>query len=171
METLRIYLFLIAITTFFVGGMVTPGHTQGNEKSYALLTYKLTDYFVWPNDPKVKTIGVFGNSKVVTELDKILSTKKNKRVEIIKINSLNEIAKCNIIFLPLSQSSKFSQLLRQTKNLSIIIVTESEKLAKQGAGISFFKVDDRIKIRLNRMAIESKKIKVSSNLLSVVDLI
>jgi hypothetical protein len=171
MERIKNKLGLLLLIVLLSRGIANSGYSQNLDKYYALLTYKLTDYFAWPDDPAVKTIGVFGNSKVTAEMDRIITAKKEAGIKIMKITSLDQVAKCNIIFLPADQSGKFKQLLDQMGKQNIVLVTQKEGFAAKGAGISFVVKDNRLKMQMNQSAIESRNIKVSSSLLSVVDVI
>jgi hypothetical protein len=73
--------------------------------------------------------------------------------------------------VPSSQDKHFSKIKTIVESKNILVITESDELAKKGASISFFTVSGRIKFKLNNTMIDAMDMKISSSLLGVAVII
>lgn len=140
-------------------------------KFYALFVTKFVEHVKWPEvDAGQKVvIGVWGDSPVKAELVKFAATRNN--IEIIQISHLAESSNCNLLFLTKEKAGEFELLNKSIGSKSILLVTENDGFAEKGAGISFFLEGSKLKFKVNKSAIESKKIKLSHYLLSMATVI
>ncbi|MDW3192977.1 MAG: YfiR family protein [Cytophagales bacterium] len=142
--------------------------SQDLSKYHALFIGKFIDYIDWP-DPGQLTIGVVGNSRVMIELQSTIEKRGKARVK--KIAGVADISDCDLLFIPASQSKLFTTLNQASDNKPVLIVTEEESLAFQGAGISFYVEGGKLKFIINKSAVESRNLKVSSNLIGLAKVI
>lgn len=136
-------------------------------KFYALFVTKFVDYIKWPDAaPNQKVvIGVWGNSQVKEELTHFAAAKGN--IEVLQLSNLADAAKCNLLFLPKENAKEFEALKSSIGTNSVLLITENEGYAEKGAAISFYLEGSKLKFKLNKSTIESKKIKVSSALMAM----
>lgn len=141
---------------------------QDLSKYHALFIGKFIEYIDWPDQGNL-TIGVVGNSRVMIELQNTIEKRGKARIK--KIAGVNDITDCDILFIPASQSKLFSTLNQASNGKAVLIVTEEESLASQGAAISFYTEEGKLKFIINKSAVESRKLKISSRLLGLAKVI
>ena len=145
---------------------------ESSAKIKAIYIYNFTKYIEWPQSYKVGNfvIGVIGsNTTILNELSKMANSKKvgNQKLEIRNINSCSPKDQFNIIYLLPDNSSQLSDILKNIKGKSTLIVTDKTGLAKKGAAINFFIEGNKQKIELNRNNLETHKLKVASTLVEM----
>lgn len=145
---------------------VTPALAQ-QSKYYALFVVKFTDYIQWPvtNNPFV--IGVYGDPSIISDLTKYTLAKSN--IEIREIYSIGEVQNCQLVFLTDAKKGEFHSIKSSIGNKSILLVTESETFAKQGAGISFYTDGSKLRFRINKKTTDDQNLKISGSLLALAD--
>ncbi len=147
-----------------------PSQAQGLSKYQAVFIYNFTKYLEWPAAKPPLVIGVMGNSPVLIELEKSAKTKADA-FKVVKIATMDEVDKCDMIFLPKEQSRNLSLVAEKTRGKSVLIVTEEAELASRGAHISFYVEDDKLRFIINQSATASQDIQVSAKLLAMAKVI
>ena len=114
------------------------------------------------------TIGIYGNSLAYNEIRDNLGEKMvwGKKVNIIQINSPEEVSKCHIAYMPKSNKKKVVDLINASNSTNTLIVTEDD-LVSDGAAISFVFLDQKMNFKISKDKIEQSGMKVSSSLLSI----
>jgi hypothetical protein len=82
-------------------------------------------------------------------------------------NSVDEIDNCHILYIPASKSYELAQVIGKLSGKSVLVVTDKEGLATQGACINYIKDGDRIKYELNKKNIEKRGMVISSSLVTL----
>jgi hypothetical protein len=145
-------------------------HAQ-SEKFKALFMYNFTKYIVWPSSARQGDfiIAVLGNSPMTKELEIIAGKQKvgSQNILVKTFNSIDVIDNCNILFVPAAKSSSIAQIIEKVSGKSVLIVTDKEGLASQGACINYVKDGDRIKYELNKKNIEKRGLIVNSSLVTL----
>ena len=160
----KLLLFLCAL--FFIAGA-----SAQNEMFKALFMYNFTKDIDWPDSYKQGdfVIGVLGNSEIIAELNKIAQKKKvgGQQIKVKKFTAVNDIEKCNILYLPENKSSQLSAALEKLTDKPTLIITDKPGLAQEGAGINYVTVDGGQKFEINRNNIQARGLKINSFLLSL----
>ena len=146
------------------------GQAQALSKYQAVFMYNFTRYIEWPTAKQPLVIGVMGNSPVLLELERSAKT-KGDAFRVVKVATMDEVDKCDMIFLPKEQSRNLSLVVKKTQGKSILIVTEDAELASRGANISFYVENDKLRFIINQEATNSRDIQVSSKLLAMAKVI
>ncbi len=165
-------LLLILISSVVLSSWMVVLPDQGEEfaaKIKVAYLYNFTKLIEWPNESKQGNfiVGILGtNSTLVGELNKMASSKmvSTQKIEIKNISSAAEAAQCHIVYILPDNSSQLGELVIKVKSSSILIVTENQGLVKQGSGINFVVIDNKLKYELNKQNIENHKLKVGSQL-------
>ena len=85
-------------------------------------------------------------------------------LEIKRFSTVNDISKCNIIFVSENKSQEINSVVKKVKPNSTLIITTKQGLVDKGSGINFIVKNNRQKFELNKQNVERYKLKVSSNL-------
>ncbi|MGL1888798.1 MAG: YfiR family protein [Reichenbachiella sp.] len=150
-------ILLVTSLTFFASAQ--------ESKFKALFIYKFAEYVEWPSNPSTLTVGIIGSTDVFKELSSFAANKGG--MEVIKINSASEASKCNMIFIPSSESGTIDQFQSSTASKSILVVADDSSLVTKGADIGFFMDAGKLRFKINKNSIESKNMIPSSKLLQL----
>ena len=164
---------LFLLIALFFGTLGLKAQTTAGMK--AVFIYNFTKYIEWPPDYKDGdfVIGVLGNSGVTQELSKYAETRKagNQAIVVKTFNSIAEISKSHMIFIPSDKSSKLGEVISTINGQSTLIITEQSGLAKSGAAINFVSSDTQVEFELNQNNITSYGMKVNSKLVELGKLV
>jgi hypothetical protein len=149
-----------------------PAHAQRNPYAiHANIVYHFTKYINWPEDKKSGDfiIGIVGDSYLYDELKSLVSNKTagSQRIVVKKVSAIANSYSCHILFVSDDQSQCVRRLAAVTNNSPVLLVTESEGLARKGACINFTIIDDRLKLEINKANIEQHNLNIASELLSL----
>ena len=137
-------------------------------KMQGVYIFSFTRYVQWPEEYNQGDfiISIIGDSPMVQELQNLADKKKvdGRIIKLVKINSVAEIKKCNILFLPDNQSHLLSSVLVHTNDWSTLIVTQQEGLGKKGSCINFITKDGKPTFELNMTAVTKHQLKVFTEL-------
>lgn len=144
------------------------GFTQNNYKLHSLFIFSFTRYVQWPDayNQGDFEIVVFGDTPLVDELKVMAQAKKvgDRNIKVTKINSIGEIKKCNILFVPAGKSALFSEVLGKVNSQSILVVTEDAGMGAKGSNINFIMKDGKLAFELNQGTVTRQNLKVSNEL-------
>ncbi len=144
-------------------------------KLQSIFIYNFTKYIEWPASYNTGNfvIGVLGQSPLIKELNNLSKLKKagNQPIVITRFHNVEEISKCNILFVPTNKSSQINDITNKLKGKSTLIITEKKGMAKQGAGINFVIIDNKQRFELNKANILKCNLKVSPSLVNLAILV
>ena len=137
-------------------------------------------YIDWPtkiapgtNQPIV--VAIFGDDKVVKEFLEMIHGGRmiNGRPLVLKrITAEEEINNdCEILFIGTSERHRIPAILEKVKGGSILTVSESDDFLDKGGVIKLIRKDRNIRLGVNLHAAGQARLRISSNLLSVADVV
>jgi len=139
-----------------------------NYKYHSLFIFSFTRYVQWPESFNQGDfeITVYGDSPLLSELSNMAQTKKvgERTIKVSKINSISEIKKCHILFIPASKSDQIAEIISKINSQSILLVTEENGLGSKGSNINFIIRDGKLAFELNQVTINKQNLKVSNEL-------
>ncbi|MFL5729995.1 MAG: YfiR family protein [Cytophagaceae bacterium] len=142
-----------------------------NAKIKVIFIYNFTKYIEWPSDYKQGDflIGVLGNTSLLPDLENLAKTKMigSQKCTVKSFATVSDIQKCHILFIPVEKSEELEPVLKKIKNMSTLVVTEKEGLARKGSVINFVNIENKQKFELNKTNASKKGLIVSSNLASL----
>ena len=138
---------------------------------HANIIFHFTKYIDWPASSKAGNfiIGVIGESELYDALKTSLDNKKvgTQEIEIQRIKSSSSEFNCHILFIGDGESGNIKKIVAKTADNPILLVSESAGLARKGSCINFAVVWDRLKLEINKVNIEKRKLKIASDLLKL----
>lgn len=161
---MRKNLFLIALLSGF---MFTNAIAQ-NYQVHSLYMYSFTKYVKWPDAYSEGdfVIGILGNSDIIPHLNKMASLKKvgERLIRVVKYNSVDEIDKCNMLFISADNSDDFDAVKKKMESTATLLLTEKEGFGKRGSGINFILRQNKLLFELNKTAIDNSGLQISQEL-------
>lgn len=165
--TLRIFVFALVFAL-----VSNAAHAQvSSYKAYTLFVYNFTKYIQWP-DGSIRdefVIGVYGNSPIKEEFEKMGALKKagEKSIRVIEITDLKLVNELHILFVPDEKSAQISDIMTTLRGKPVLVVGERQGLTDKGAGISFFSEQNNVRFELNSASIALQKLKVANALIGL----
>ncbi len=160
----------IVLILFLIGGRATC-EAQLNTKVYSVFIYSFAKSIKWP-EPKgdgIFLIGVLDCPLLSLELQKVALDKSVgiQKILIKEFDSVDKIEDCHILFLPSERSQLLSSIISKLPSNAMLIISDGDGLAKKGSGLSFVKIDGKLRFEINSHAIEARGIKVPGNIKSL----
>ncbi len=139
-----------------------------NEMFKALFMYNFTKNVEWPADMRQGdfVIAVLGDSPVIAELQKVAASKKVGQQSIVvkKVDNVAAVDKCHILYLPTGKSGDFGSVLSKIEGKPILLVTDKEGLAQQGACINYVVVGGKLNFEINKARFQKQGLQMSGSL-------
>jgi hypothetical protein len=152
---------------FFLLVCSIPAKAQ-DTKLQGIFVYSFARYVQWPEAYSQGDfiISIVGDSPMVAELQSLADKKKvdGRTIKLVKANSVSEVKRCHILFLPDSQSYQLASALNHVNEWATLVVTQQEGLAKKGSCINFVIRDGNLAFEMNMAAINKKQLKVFAEL-------
>lgn len=153
-------------------------HAQ-QEQDYAVqanIIYHFTKYINWPDEKKSGAfiIGVVGDSPLFEKLKVFIGSNKmagGQRIEIRKYQPSDSYFDCHILFIGEDRSNSLKKIAGTTAVSPVLLVTESDGLARKGACINFRIVDERLKLEINKKNIEQHHLNIATELLNLGEVV
>jgi hypothetical protein len=163
---IRTLIIALIITCSF--GVKAAENISGAQAMYI---YNFLRHINWPENSigEKFVIGVYGNSETYNQLINFTKDRKigTKTIEVIKVTSNEEAAKCQLVFVPESKSSKIAEIKNSIGNKSCLIVSEKSGTLNSGSAIEFIIVNDRLKFKINEANAKLQKLEVSKALMDM----
>jgi len=144
---------------------------QDDYTLHANIIYRFTKYIDWPENKKTGdfTIGIVGESPLYDALKRLSASKTvgNQKIVIVKIPPSAGVFNCHILFISDEESGSVKKIAAATAGAPVLIVSESNGLARKGSCINFITMDDKLKLEINKNNIEQRDLRIASELLEL----
>lgn len=152
-------------------GSYAEGSVYDENQVKAAFLYNFPKFIELPGSDTL-TLCIIGNDQMgdaMGSLDGQITA--GKRLIVKRVNSMNEISACQILFVPSSQQSNLDSIINYTRQKQILTVGDTPGFSKKGVMVNFYTEDNRVKIEINMDATEQSKLKISSKLLKLARII
>jgi len=161
--------FLCPLFVLLFGVYFSAAQQATDYAIHANIIYHFTKYIDWPSSMKSGdfVIGVIGDSPLYDELKKNIANKMagEQKIVVKKVSVSSVSFNCHILFIGEDESGSLKKVAARTTGMPILLVTESEGLAKKGACINFGIVSDRLVLEINKENIEQRSLSIASELI------
>jgi hypothetical protein len=162
----------ISLLMLLLTAGICYGQTEAEESNLkAAFIYNFTRFVEW--DPtsiaEEFVIGVVGASSIDEPLEEISKTRtvNTKKIIIKHFEKIEDMDKCNILFIPKGVKIPIQEIIAKTENKNILLITEKQGYASKGASINFVIIENKLKFEANTAAINAAGLKVSAQLLKL----
>lgn len=139
---------------------------------YNIIRYRFIE---WPIEDSSGAfiVAVLGESSLLDPLRSISSTEtlsENRMLEVIHWRSLEDVDRCNILFISSSMEDSLDAILRIVEGKNWLTVSDTEGFAARGVAINFVRnLRNRgtLDIEINRKASDRANLRISSQFLSL----
>jgi hypothetical protein len=121
----------------------------------------------FPNLASPFVIGVLGTDPFGPQLDALVRDKAIHRrpVVIERYHNIDELQRCNILFIGQTQPQELLRILEALRGRSILTVSDADEAEQSGVMIRLITQGNRIQLRINVAAAQAGKLVISSRLL------
>jgi hypothetical protein len=167
-------LALLACLIFSVHGQTAE------EREIALKTAFLYNFFSYVQWPQKSTdqadapfvVGVVGENSFDAVLSSLNGKNvKGRRIQVRKVDDLNDVNACHLIFITASEEKRQSQILDQARNHAVLTVGESTGFTREGGMINLVPSRNRVQLEINPDAAEKAGLTISSQLLKLAKIV
>jgi len=166
---------ILTIALVFILGSGLMAQNRPNHELHSMMIYNFLKYVQWPGELNTGdfVIGVIGDDEVYNTLNTWYGNKNrgDKNLIVKKFGSVGEISDCQLLYVGDGASGDFEAIQGKLQGTPTLTVTDKNGLGKKGSCINFRVVNNRLKFELNQSAVDSKNLKVSSQLASMAILI
>lgn len=174
MERFRLTAWLLVSTVAAASGLRAASVAgSDNVELHVKAAYLLhfARYVYWPSSSTTLSsplvLGVFGAGPMPAILEQTVSGKtvNNRPIRVQQFYAVDQIERCDILFVPKSESRHAQEVLGAVSGRPIVTVSDQESFASAGGMIEFLLIDDTVRFAVNNSAIERAGLKLGSELL------
>jgi hypothetical protein len=161
----------IALLMILMGAASSvAGEGEYQVKAAMLLNFaKLVE---WPADSfggdNRITFCIAGKSPIIGPIQKMQGKPvKGRTVSIRQVARTDDVAGCQLLFIPQSEHAHLSSYLQQANHLSVLTVSDLERFASSGGMIGFYEEDSNVRFEINLETIQKRRLQLSSYLLNL----
>lgn len=164
---------VICLFYLFLAG-VLPATQAQQAPEYAVhanIIYRFTRYIDWPEHKKSGdfVIGIVGESPLYDFLKALVAGKTvgHQKIIVKALSPSSDLSGCHILFISENESHYFKKIATRTTGIPLLLVTESEGLARRGACVNFIITEDHLKLEINKKNIEQRQLSIATELLGL----
>ena len=150
----------------------------GEYQVKAAFLYNFTKFVDWPPQPgnpgqEPFVICVFGDDPFRNGLESIVQGKSvnGQVLEVRYIKRVEDAQGCKIAFISSSEKGHLRTILNALRGSGVLTVGDTEGFARMGGVINFTLVDNHVHIEINPEAAKVQKLKISSRLLRLAQIV
>jgi YfiR/HmsC-like len=156
----------------------TNSERAGEYQVKAAFLYNFAKFVEWPpdalpNEHSPIVIGILGEDPFGRVLDQAVLGKNinGHELQIARAKSLEELKGCQIIFISSSERKRLLEILATLRGADVLTVGEAEGFAPSGGIIQLVLRDNRVRLMVNVEAAERARLKISSKLLALAEIV
>ena len=172
--------FLFCLPFQFFSSTATA--QDAGSRAYAIkagFIYHFTRFVKWPSGSnpdssnKEYNICVFGDNPFGSILNRLEEKHRFKEHPLnIKLDvSQNDFQGCHILFVSFSERFNVEPIVENARDFPILTIGDTEGFAERGIDINLLVVENRVKLKINKPCLDTKRLKVSSELLDLATLV
>lgn len=139
---------------------------------------RFTSFIEWPaetfpTDDSPFVIGVTGDHPVAAHLRRMAEerTIKGRQILIRKLNSLDDLDGCHVVFIAGRTEAELSDILARTSTKPILTIADTPGFAQRGVLINLYRERKRVRFEINRDAAKRSGLKLSAKLLKLAKIV
>jgi len=167
---MKFALLIALLVILLCSSSSVAGEGEYQVKAAMLLNFaKLVD---WPagsfgSDNRI-TFCVAGKSPIIEPIQKMQSKPvKSRTISIRQVGRADDVAGCQLLFIPQSEHAHMSSYLQQANHLSILTVSDMEHFASSGGMIGFYEDGSNVRFEINQETVQKQHLQLSSYLLKL----
>ena len=153
------------------GSVQIPGRAPTLEYEIkAAMLFKFGEFVKWPAVAAGQfTIGILGDDPFGGAFDQMLQGGmiQGRKLAIKRSGEAAELRDCQIVFIPISEQARVSEILASLAGAHILTVGEHEGFVQQGGAIGFTAAGNKVRFEINSGAAQGAGLEINSRLLKL----
>ena len=143
------------------------------QKIKAGLLYNFLKYTSWPQDLEGSLkVCLYGSDPFEGYLYPLKGrTAQQYTISIQHIHDVSQAAECNIVFIHHNEARSLPALLKFLQDKHVMTASDIEEFAYKGGMVEFSRKDNRIKVFINKKAVEDAGLYIDNRLLKLATLV
>ena len=140
--------------------------------------YQFTHYAEWPPEAMGSeglpiAMCVIGRDSLADVLEEAVRGRRsrNRPIVVKRLERVEGEPKCHVLFVGWSESAKIDRLLARLANRPTLTVGDVDGFGRRGGMISLIKDGTRLRLEINRRAVERAGLHLNSQLLALAKLV
>lgn len=157
-------------------GLAAQAPTEFQVKAAYLFNF--LKFVEWPDDPAPDSrgkwvIGFIGESPIDSELTHLVEGKNVLGHELLvkKFQAADDLRACNILFITDSEKRRLPAILVALRGSSVLTVADLDNFVGSGGMVQFVVEDARVRVAIDVGATSRARLKVSSKLLALAQIV
>ena len=129
------------------------GHAQVSSEPQlkAAFLINFLKYIEWPaSSASTVTICLFGRDTLGAYLSSYEGrTIGGRELRIRRINGPDQVAECQLLFIPDTEDARFGAVLRWVESQPVLTVSDADAFTRQGGAIALVRLDGRLQFDIN----------------------
>lgn len=174
-----VFTFILSLTMVWNCFSLAHIHFGGNalgiqqvqaeeEKIIAAFIWRFLEFIEFPVPQESCVVGFVGTSRVENFFSDIVKQKRvsnSQVIEVRRITSLDDIARCQVVFVAQSENSRLTQILAKAKGKGILTIGIDSDFLLRGGMMNFYIDNAKVRFEYNIEEISAGKLRCSSQLL------
>jgi hypothetical protein len=156
-----------------------PAQIQPSEYEIkAAFIYNFAKFVEWPQASEQASsdtiiIGILGRDPFGYLMEQVIGGKTagGRTILIERYQSLDQAFHCHILFISDSELPRLKQIIQKLSGQHILTVGEMDSFARKGGIICLYMQDKRIRFKINMKAASAARLKLSSKLLKLAEIV
>ncbi len=159
-------LYCLIAFCFALSGSLSYGEVASEGQLKAAYLINFLKYIEWPGTKSTVTICLFGRDSIGPYLAPYEGRSiAGKELRFRRVSSPDQLSDCQELFIPDTEESRFSAILRWTDRQPILTISDNEFFARDGGGISLIRQEGRLQFDINTDSIGRAGLKPSSQMM------
>jgi hypothetical protein len=143
----------------------------------AAFLFNFAKFVEWPADAFENNLSpmnlyILGTDPFGPALDPLKDkTIKGRPIKIKRVNKVDDIESCHILFISASEKGNLKQILNALRNSYTLTVSEIEGFVQMGGVINFIILNHKVHFEINPVAAEQSRLKISSQLFKLAKIV
>lgn len=146
---------------------------ESEDKLKVVILGKIANYIKWKDKDSEQFVITVLNNHYENLFNEILDGKKIKKkdIQIKYIDNINQLSDTDILYIPVSQTSKLVSILDKTQGKNILTVSGIRGFAEKGGIVQIYFVSQKVKLKVNLDIAKKESLKISSSLLRIAKIV
>jgi len=139
-----------------------------------VLIGKVSKYVVWPKKESKKEFDItILNNPFGTLLEKVYANKtiNSKKVVLHYIDTIDDLNKSDVLYIPASQSLQLPKILQYLKGKGVFTISDIKGFAQKGGMLQLYFVSRKLKLKINLQRVREENLQIRSTLLRIAKII
>ncbi len=136
---------------------------------------KFVDWPVYKKSEKNQTLNIclLGDDHFGSILDPIQKKKsKGRRIRLFRFKQMqSEVRQCQILFIADNEPEQAEQIISGLNGISLLTVGDTQRFAASGGMVGFVIINGKVRLQINRAAVEKAGLNISAKLLEVAQIV